>query len=147
MRNKIGGVFLVGAGLLVLSVPLRAAPKPVGGGGVAHHGTASFDMDKDITLKGIVTEWVWSNPHCFLKFDVKDQNGTVTHWAVETQNPTTMTGLGWARNSFKAGDEVTVTLQAVKNGAPIGRAKTIVLPNGKTLAATGAAAAVPVPAQ
>ena len=135
MRNKIAGVFLVVLGILVLWVE----------GGAAHHGTASFDTDKDITLEGTVTEWVWSNPHCFLKFDVKGESGAVANWAVETQNPTTMSGLGWARNSFKAGDVVTVTLQAVKNGAPIGRAKTVVLPNGRTLLATGGAPAVQAP--
>ena len=126
MRNKIvAGVFVAVAGLLVHSAPL-----------LAHHGTASFD-DKILTLKGTVTEWVWSNPHCFLKFDVKDESGNVAHWAVETQNPTSMSQLGWERTSFKAGDLVTVTLQGVKSGAPIGRARTVTLADGRVLAATG----------
>jgi hypothetical protein len=107
---------------------------------LAHHGTASFDTDKDVILKGTVTEWVWSNPHCFLKFDVKGDDGTVKNWAVETQNPTDMTKRGWARNSFKAGDEVVVTLQAVKNGAPIGRIRSVLLPSGQTLVAMAPAA-------
>jgi hypothetical protein len=117
----------------LLSVPLQA-----------HHGTASFDIDKEITLKGTVTEWTWSNPHCFLKFETKDDAGTVRNWAVETQNPTDMTKRGWSRTSFKAGDEVTVTLQPVKNGAPIGRIRSVVLPNGTTLFALAPA---PPPAQ
>ena len=125
MRNKIAGVFVALAGLLVHSAPL-----------FAHHGTASFD-EKILTLKGTVTEWVWSNPHCFLKFDVKDESGNVAHWAVETQNPTSMSQLGWERTSFKAGDVVTVTLQGVKSGAPIGRARTVTLADGRVLAATG----------
>ena len=125
MRNKIAGVFIAVAGLLVHSALL-----------FAHHGTASFD-DKILTLKGTVTEWVWSNPHCFLKFDVKDESGNVAHWAVETQNPTSMSQLGWERASFKAGDAVTVTLQGVKSGAPIGRARTVTLADGRVLAATG----------
>ena len=125
MRNKIAGVFIAVAGLLVHSAPL-----------LAHHGTASFD-DKILTLKGTVTEWVWSNPHCFLKFDVKDESGNVAHWAVETQNPTSMSQLGWERTSFKAGDLVTVTLQGVKSGAPIGRARTVTVADGRVLAATG----------
>ena len=121
MRHKFFGMILT-AGPLVLSLPL-----------VAHHGGASFDVGNVRTLKGTVTEWVWSNPHCFLKIDVKDENGTVRHWVVETQNPTTMTQGGWSRRMFKPGDEVTVTLQPVRSGAPLGLMRTAVLPNGQTL--------------
>ena len=73
----------------------------------AHHGAASFDTTMEVTLKGTVTEWQWFNPHCFLKFDVKSEDGTVKNWAVEAGNPTDMTKRGWARTSFKPGDEVS----------------------------------------
>ena len=93
-----------------------------------------------------VTEWIWSNPHCFLKFDVKDENGTVTNWAAEVQNPTDMTRRGWGRTSFRPGDAVTVTVQPVKNGAPVARIRSVILANGQVLSATGPApAAVPAP--
>ena len=114
----------------------------------AHHGTASFDTGKDLTLKGTVTDWIWANPHCFLKFDAMDETGTVRNWAVEVSNPTDMTKRGWARSSFKVGDVVTVNLQPVKNGAPIGRLRNVVLPDGSTLTAMGPApGAAPPPAQ
>jgi hypothetical protein len=99
----------------------------------AHHGTAAFDTEKKVTLKGTVTEWFWSNPHCLLQFDVKGENGKIVHWIGETQNPVTMTDAGWSKASFKVGDEVTVELFPVKNGLPLGRIITVVLPNGKTL--------------
>ena len=110
---------------------------------VAHHGAASFDTTRELTLKGSVTEWIWANPHCFLKFDAKDDTGTVRNWAVEVSNPTDMTRLGWARTSFKGGDEVTVTLQPVKSGAPVGRLRSVVLPNGQTLGSGGRGAPPP----
>ena len=99
----------------------------------AHHGTAAFETEKKVTLKGTVTEWYWSNPHCLLQFDVKGDDGKVVHWIGETQNPVTMTDAGWSKVSFKAGDEVTVALMPVKNGQPLGRIVTVVLPSGKTL--------------
>jgi len=117
-------------GMLLMSAPL-----------VAHHGAAALDTGREITLKGTVTQWIWSNPHCFLQFDAKDETGAVRNWAVETQNPTAMTQRGWARSSFKAGDEVTVTIEPVKNGAPIGRLLTVILPNGEKLIAATAATA------
>jgi len=134
MNARFPGVFLAVVGLagLWLTAPL-----------VAHHGAASFDTTRELTLKGSVTEWIWANPHCFLKFDAKDDTGTVRNWAVEVSNPTDMTRLGWARTSFKGGDEVTVTLQPVKSGAPIGRLRSVVLPNGQTLASGGGRGAPP----
>ena len=136
MKARFPGMFVAVVGLagLWLTAPL-----------LAHHGAASFDTTRELTLKGSVTEWIWANPHCFLKFDAKDDTGTVRNWAVEVSNPTDMTRLGWARTSFKGGDEVTVTLQPVKSGAPIGRLRSVVLPNGQTLASGGGRGAPPSP--
>jgi hypothetical protein len=134
MRRMLLRVAIAAVGVLLVSVPL-----------VAHHGAAALDTGKEVTVKGTVTEWIWSNPHCFLQFDAKDDSGAVRNWAVETQNPTAMTSRGWLRTSFKAGDEVTVTLEPVKNGQPIGRLLTVILPNGQKLVA--ATATTPEPAR
>jgi len=122
MRSKIIPALIVAFALANFSATL-----------LAHHGTAAFETQKKATLKGTVTEWFWSNPHCLLQFDVKDDNGKIVHWIGETQNPVTMTDVGWSKSSFKVGDEVTVALFPVKNGLPLGRISTVVLPNGKTL--------------
>jgi len=99
----------------------------------AHHGNAAFDAEKRVTMKGTVTEWFWANPHCFLQFDAKDDSGSVVHWVAETSNPPDMINRGWSKETFKPGDEVTVTVEPVKNGKPAGRLLQVVLPNGKTL--------------
>ena len=122
MRNKLTTIFLVGVGLLPVSVPL-----------FAHHGNAAFDTGSKVTVKGIVTEWYWANPHCFLKFDVPDDKGSVVHWVAETSNPSDMVNRGWTKRSLKPGEEVTVTMQVVKGGNPIGRVQQIVLANGRIL--------------
>jgi uncharacterized protein DUF6152 len=119
LRNKLAMIFLV---LLSISVPL-----------FAHHGAAAYDTTKKITVKATVTEWFWANPHCFLKFDVKDDKGNVVHWATEASNPADMVNLGWSKQTFKPGDEVTVTFEPVKNGLPIGRIEQVVLANGQIL--------------
>ena len=121
MKAKYFGLFLL---FSILAAPFSVA---------AHHGAASFDTAVEVTLKGTVTEWQWFNPHCFLKFDVKGDDGTVKNWAVEAGNPTDMTKRGWSRLSFKPGDQVTVTLQPVKTGAPVGRIRTVALADGKEL--------------
>ena len=121
MKKMLLGVTVAFAGLL-------AAPSSL----VAHHGAATFDIAAEMTLKGTVTEWLWFNPHCFLKFDVKDETGKVTNWAVESGNPTDMTKRGWSRASFKPGDEVSVTLQPSKSGQPVGRIMAVTVSNGKS---------------
>jgi Family of unknown function (DUF6152) len=126
MRKWDFSVFVLAAGLLSWSLPL-----------FAHHGTAVFDMSKALAVKGAVTEWDWSNPHCLLMFDAKDESGQVVHWIAETQNPANMVYAGWGKTSFKPGDEVTVMLFPAKNGKPFGRINQVVLPNGKTLTASG----------
>ena len=121
MKNKHIGA-LLGLGLLITAAPL-----------FAHHGNSNFDIDKKLTLKATVTDWVWANPHCWLKFEATDDKGNVVHWIAETSNPADMTNLGWSKQVFKPGDRVTVTLQPVKNGQPIGRVMQVVLANGQTL--------------
>jgi hypothetical protein len=112
----------LGISVSLLSLPL-----------FAHHGNAAYDTTKEITLRGTVTQWLWSNPHCVLQLDVTD-SGQVVHWVVETENPTSMTHQGWSRLSMKPGDQVTVTALPVKNGRPIGRILDVLLPNGQKLA-------------
>lgn len=99
----------------------------------AHHGNAAFDSEKRVTMKGTVTDWFWANPHCFLRFDVKDASGNVVHWVAEASNPPDMINHGWSKSSLKVGDEVTVTVIPVKNGKPIGRIAAVVLPDAQTL--------------
>jgi len=121
VRIKLIAIFLC---TLAVSVP-----------SFAHHGAAAYDTTKKITVKGTVTDWFWANPHCFLKFDAKDDKGNVVHWATEASNPSDMVNLGWSKQSFKAGDEVTVTFMPVKNGQPVGRLEQVVLADGKILKA------------
>jgi Family of unknown function (DUF6152) len=99
----------------------------------AHHGNAAFDAGKKLALRGTVTEWVWADPHCWLKFDVKDDKGNVVHLVAETNNTPDMIERGWSMHSFKTGDEVTVPVKPVKNGNPVGRVLSVVLPNGQIL--------------
>lgn len=104
----------------------------------AHHGNAAYETAKEVTIKGTITDWLWANPHCIMKVDVKDPAGNVQHWVIEALNPPDMVRKGWAKNSFKPGDEVTVTLVQAKNGSPIGRFRgdrSVVLANGQVFSA------------
>src|SRR3954469_15807227 len=121
MRNKLLITLLVIA-VLALVVPV-----------FAHHGNATYE-NKQVTIKGTVTKWLWTNPHSFLFLDVTDDNGKVAHWICENQAPSTLVNFGYNAKTFKPGDQVTVVLSAVaRNGASVGRINKVILPNGYTM--------------
>ena len=99
----------------------------------AHHGLSAYDEKNPVTLKGTVTEFEWSNPHSQIYFDVKDDKGNVTHWACETLNPARLLRAGWSRHSLNPGDQITISLIAAKNGAPVGFLRKLVLADGTEL--------------
>jgi hypothetical protein len=115
--------------MAALGVVLALACLP----GLAHHGGAAYDVNKKVTVKGTVKEWHWVNPHCLLQVDATDDTGQIVHWIMETQNPLSMSNLGWSNDMMKPGDQVTVTVTPAKNGRPIGLIADIVLANGKKL--------------
>jgi hypothetical protein len=76
---------------------------------------------------------VWANPHCVLLFDVTDGDGHVAHWTAETENPASMTTMGWNKTSLKSGDPIEIRVITVKNGKPIGRIVYVMQANGQKL--------------
>jgi hypothetical protein len=111
----------------------------------AHHGSAIFDVGKRVTLKGTVVEWVYSNPHCLLKFEVMGEDGQLVTWVAEGQAPNVIFPVGYRKDSFKAGDKVTMTVEPVKNGRPLGRIIQAILADGTTLGVASSAGAAPQP--
>ena len=109
----------------------------IAGPAIAHHGTNLYDMTKTTTLKGTITKFEWGNPHNQIYFDVTDDKGVVSHWNVETEPPAVMAEKGWTRKALNPGDQVTVYLNAAKNGATVGILQKIVFPDGKELSARG----------
>ena len=85
----------------------------------AHHGNSAYDETARVPVKGVITEFVWVNPHSQIYLDVKYKNGSIVHWAVETNSPGILSRAGWTRRSIKSGDEVTIILCPAKNNAPV----------------------------
>ena len=123
MRLRHLTYFALLAGIVITSVTL-----------FAHHGTGvAYETDKTVTLTGTVTEWIWTNPHCGLLFDVTDDKGNVEHWGAELGNPHQESGAGFSKNVFKFGDKVTVTGHPSRSGAPRMTLSKVVLPDGREL--------------
>jgi len=108
MKSNLMAVMVAGVVLLTVAGPM-----------FAHHGGAQYDAKNPVTVTGIVTEYMFTNPHVQIHFDVKDENGKVEKWVAETASPQRLFGFGWNAKTLKAGDKITVTGAQLKDGQKI----------------------------
>jgi hypothetical protein len=100
---------------------------------LAHHSFAMFDQSKRVVLKGTVQEFQWTNPHAFIELNVPGAGGRGVRWAIELNSPNNLKRQGWSRNSVKAGDQVSVTVNPLRDGSKGALFISLVLPDGKVL--------------
>jgi len=99
----------------------------------AHHAfAAEYDETKPVTLNGIVTKMEWANPHGWIFMDVKEANGTVKHWQIETAGPSQLTRHGLKKADFTDGMIATVKGFAGKNDPSLANGRTLILKDGRT---------------
>src|SRR5512134_2661599 len=82
----------------------------------SHHSQTMYEPDKEVTVTGTVSRWVWTNPHTWLFVDVRNGEGAVQQWGFEANSAASMSRAGWKRDQFKAGDAVTVSGWPMKSG-------------------------------
>ena len=116
--------------LAVVVFALVAVFTMLGGVVSAHHSMAGYDSEKEIILQGVVSEYVWKNPHVFFLWDVKDNNGEVVRWTGELPAINTNLSLGMSKNSLKVGDEIAVTAHPSRLDTPEARVWKIVKTDG-----------------
>ena len=74
----------------------------------AHHSFAvEYDINKPVSLVGVVTKVEWTNPHMRVYVDVADAAGVVTNWNLELGSPNSIARKGWGKHDLKAGDKVS----------------------------------------
>jgi hypothetical protein len=98
-----------------------------------HHSTVAYAPNSIVLKKATITKVVWAHPHIILTFTLKETNGAVSTWSVESGSPGSVARVGWNRNSLKAGDVVTVELYPAKNGAHVARLRKVIFSDGREL--------------
>lgn len=120
----------------VLLVGLAMVAQPV----LAHHGRGStYEANREIAIKGVVSSVLWRNPHISIFLDVRDSSGKVTQWTVEHSPIHRLAREGYTRNTVTPGMEVTIYVNPGSEGKPIGLCRKVVLADGKEVFIRGGA--------
>ena len=78
----------------------------------AHHASAPFyDNLKSVEANGVVTRFLFRNPHSFLFLDGEGENGETIKWEVEMGTAVSMSRRGWTPQTIQVGDRVRVVGQ------------------------------------
>jgi hypothetical protein len=98
----------------------------------AHHSfAADFDGDKPVHLEGTVVKFEFMNPHSWIHIDVKEADGKLTRWSIETGSTNALFRRGWRKDSLREGDPVVIDGYRAKNGSNTANASTVKLPDGR----------------
>ena len=118
----------------VISVLVGVVSFAVAAAVAAHHSfSAEFDISRTLKLTGSVTKVEWTNPHAWVFIDVKDDAGGVEAWAIELIGANGLLRRGWARDTVKVGDVITVEGFGARDGSNTGNASAVITTAGKRI--------------
>jgi hypothetical protein len=106
----------------------------------AHHGfDATYDANKPVVVKSVLTKVELMNPHSWFWVDVKSPDGTVVNWGFEGGSPNSLIRRGVTKNTLPVGTEIIVNGYQAKSGDNKGVAATMTFPDGRKLFLGGSA--------
>jgi hypothetical protein len=100
----------------------------------AHHSNSAFYVTKVITIKGVVKEFKWTNPHVWVILSVDDGKGNKVDWKAEGRPPGILARAGWTPKILQPGDVVTIDLSPAKDDSASGLIARVTKSDGTILA-------------
>jgi hypothetical protein len=77
---------------------------------IAHHTfDGIYDSDKTVRMTGTVREFLFIHPHPFLVVEIRNAAGARETWRAEMDNRSELEDIGMKANTFRPGDQVTVS--------------------------------------
>jgi hypothetical protein len=116
----------------VIIFGLAAAAVPL----LAHHSWP-VDMSRLVTVKGVVTDFMWENPHPMITLQVRTNDGKTEKWLIGGPAINRMEANGWTKTTVKLGDMITGTGYQFGDGQKIIRLERVVLADGKEIRVYG----------
>jgi len=94
----------------LLSVVLAAAALVSAGAAYAHHSfAATYFVDREITVEGTLTQFLFRNPHSFIKIQAPDADGKMQIWSIEWGGSAQLDREHVTRDTLRPGDHVIAT--------------------------------------
>lgn len=97
----------------------------------AHHSTAMFDRDTEVTLEGTIEEFQWTNPHAWIQVAVPGPGGELVEWSIECGSPNTLSRRGWTPSMLTPGETVSIVANTMKDGTPAALFVSMTLADGR----------------
>ncbi len=90
-------------GLLIVIVMLAGRTYP-------HHSfAATYIVDQTATVDGTMVEFLYRNPHSFVKMEARDEKGQVQTWALEWGGAAQLSQDHVTKDQLRIGDHLIVT--------------------------------------
>jgi Family of unknown function (DUF6152) len=91
---------------------------------LAHHSSAMYDNQHTVTIRGVVTEFRWTNPHVTMTIATDPRREL---WVVEATSPGNLSRAGWTRTSMRVGDRVELVVAPLRDGGHGGYCRGVML--------------------
>lgn len=112
---------------LLLAALVLTLPGPMA---LAHHAGTAFDMTRQLTVAGTVSEFKWVNPHIWIYLMVPDENGDMVEWRLEGGSISILGRAGWTSDILRSGEKITVTVHPLRSGEPGGEFRDVIKEDG-----------------
>jgi hypothetical protein len=99
----------------------------------AHHSFAVYDIDNKIQRTGVLTKFVFSNPHIQLILEVENDDGSKEIWKIESMNPGRWDRGGTPRDVASIGETVTILGWPARDGTDEMALSTVITERGTTV--------------
>ena len=129
VANQRRSAALTGQRALTLAAVLVVAATS----GLAHHGSAEYDVTREVTLRGRVAEFRWTNPHVRIVVESSDGSGGVEMWDCEGPPLTWAAQRGWTASTLRPGEAVSIVMYPPKQTRRSGLVKRIERADGDVL--------------
>ncbi len=84
---------------------------------LAHHSHGNYQMTEYTRLEGVVTEFIFMNPHSWVYMSVTGEDGVSTTWALESGSVRALERAGVSSETIAPGDKISVRCHQLKDGA------------------------------
>ncbi len=99
---------------------------------LAHHSMAgTYDTSKSTTIRGVLTEIGWRNPHAFVLMNARDTNGKIVTWRIEIASPSALSRLGLTSQMLDLTSTYSIEIWPARDGSANASGRLLTFPDGR----------------